>query len=144
MSRRLHQERGSVTLWMVGLGLLLLTLGGLSLDLWRLIGERRELAVMADAVAIAAVNAVDIDTFRETGEVAIDPPAARAMAERSLAAQPTGSDVVLGGDWFVVEPDGVTVTVTLRRVVGFTLLRLAGADPVEIGASARAVADLRP
>jgi hypothetical protein len=49
----------------------------------------------------------------------------------------------LAPDWFVLE-DEVTVVVRLRRTVEFTLLRIAGARPVEIGASARAVAEVRP
>lgn len=136
-------EKGSVTLWMMGLGLLLLTLGGLSVDLWRLIAERRELAVMAEAAAVAAVNAVHEEVFRQTGEIVLRPAEAVELAERSLLAQPGGSDQTLDPDWFVLE-DEVTVVVTLRRTVEFTLLRIAGAEPVAIGASARAVADVRP
>lgn len=136
-------EKGSVTLWMMGLGLLLLTLGGLSVDLWRLIAERRELAVMAEAAAVAAVNAVHEEVFRQTGEIVLQPAEAVELAERSLLAQPGGSDQTLDPDWFVLE-DEVTVVVTLRRTVEFTLLRIAGAEPVAIGASARAVADVRP
>ena len=136
-------EKGSVTLWMMGLGLLLLTLGGLSVDLWRLIAERRELAVMAEAAAVAAVNAVHEEVFRQTGEIVLQPAEAVELAERSLLAQPGSSDQTLDPDWFVLE-DEVTVVVTLRRTVEFTLLRIAGAEPVAIGASARAVADVRP
>ncbi len=144
MSRLHHDERGTITLWMLGLGLLLLTLGGLSLDLWRLIGERRELVVMADAAAVASVNGVDESVFRQSGEVVLDGSEARALAERSLAAQPLGDDVILRPDWFVIEADGVTVVVTLRREVEFTLLRMAGAEPVEIGAAGEAAALLQP
>ena len=136
-------EKGSVTLWMMGLGLLLLTLGGLSVDLWRLIAERRELAVMAEAAAVAAVNAVHEEVFRQTGQIVLEPAEAVELAERSLLAQPGGNDQTLDPDWFVLE-DEVTVVVTLRRTVEFTLLRIAGAEPVAIGASARAVADVRP
>ncbi len=136
-------EKGSVTLWMMGLGLLLLTLGGLSVDLWRLIAERRELAVMAEAAAVAAVNAVHEEVFRQTGEIVLQPAEAVELAERSLLAQPGGIGQTLDPDWFVLE-DEVTVVVTLRRTVEFTLLRIAGAEPVAIGASARAVADVRP
>ena len=44
-------ERGSVTFWMLGLAIALLTVGVLSVDLWALIGERRELTAVADAAA---------------------------------------------------------------------------------------------
>jgi len=49
---RLRDEGGWVALWMLGLALLVLALGGLSLDLWRAISERRELAAAADAGVI--------------------------------------------------------------------------------------------
>ena len=143
MRRSGAAERGSVTLWMMGLGLMILTLGGLSVDLWRLIAERRELAVMAEAAAVAAVNAIDTEEFRRSGEVVLDGDEALLLAERSLLAQPRGADVFLAPDWIVLE-DEVTVVVRLRRTVEFTLLRIAGAEPVEIGASARAVAEVRP
>ena len=136
-------ERGSVTLWMMGLGLMILTLGGLSVDLWRLIAERRELAVMAEAAAVAAVNAVDTEEFRQSGAVVLDGGEALLLAEGSLLAQPRGAGVFLAPDWFVLE-DEATVVVRLRRTVEFTLLRIAGAEPVVIGASARAVAEVRP
>lgn len=143
MTRLLRDERGSVTLWMLGLGLMLLTLGGLSLDLWRLVGERRELATMADAAAVAAANGVDIAYFRETGLVRLDPSRASDLALDSLARQPVGDDIALGADWLAIEPDGVSVVITVRRTVELTLLRLAGGSAVDIGASGRAVAQVR-
>ncbi len=141
--RVLRDERGSVTLWMLGLGLMLLTLGGLSLDLWRLAGERRELATMADAAAVAAANGVDVGHFRETGQVRLDPRRASDLALDSLARQPVGSDLDLDADWFSVESDGISVVITLRRTVDLTLLRLAGGSAVDIGASGRAAARVR-
>lgn len=143
MTRLLCDERGSVTLWMLGLGLMLLTLGGLSLDLWRLVGERRELATMADAAAVAAANGVDVELFRETGLVRLDPSRASGLALDSLARQPVGDDIRLGADWLAIEPDGVSVVITVRRTVELTLLRLAGGSEVDIGASGRAVAHVR-
>ena len=121
----------------------MLTLGGLSLDLWRLVGERRELATMADAAAVAAANGVDVATFRESGLVQLDPPLVIELAEASLASQPTGFDVDLEPDWLIIEADGLSVVVTLRREVDLTLLRIAGGTSVGIGASGRATAQVR-
>ena len=142
MSALHRNERGSVTLWMLGLGLMLLTLGGLSLDLWRLVGERRELATMADAAAVAGANGVDIDVFRESGLVQLDPLLVSELAATSLGVQPTGGDVILEADWLSIEPDQVSVVVTLRRQVDLTLLRIAGGTSIEIGASGRATAQV--
>ncbi|MGH9030897.1 MAG: pilus assembly protein TadG-related protein, partial [Acidimicrobiia bacterium] len=48
-----------MTVWMLGLCLMLLLLGGISLDLWRAFSERRALASAADAAAIAGASALD-------------------------------------------------------------------------------------
>src|SRR6266540_1415895 len=39
------RERGQVTVWMLGLAVMLLFLGGLSLDLWRAFTQRQNLAI---------------------------------------------------------------------------------------------------
>ena len=46
-------ERGSVTIWMLGLSVLLLLFGGLALDFWRGLALQRELAAVADSVPAA-------------------------------------------------------------------------------------------
>jgi len=80
-------ERGSVTVWLLGLCVCLLFLGGLSVDLWRVMNARRELVSLADAAAIAGAAAVDEGAFRRDGTVALDPVAARAAIDRRLAGR---------------------------------------------------------
>jgi uncharacterized membrane protein len=53
-------------MWMLGLAFALMTLGVLSVDLWALIGERRELTALADAAALAGVSAVDEAAWRSS------------------------------------------------------------------------------
>lgn len=110
-------ERGTITLWVLGLSIALLFLGGLSLDLWRAVAERRELSSMADSAATAAANGIDIDALR-AGTLHIDPVRARAIALASLDEDPhsTGLDAVQ------VEVNGNRITVTLRDHVRFSLL----------------------
>ncbi len=48
-----RNERGFITLWVLGLCAAILFLGGLSVDFWRAIAVRRELSAMADAAAAA-------------------------------------------------------------------------------------------
>ena len=50
-------EHGTITLWILGLCLMLFLLGGISLDLWRSFSERRALAATADAAALAGASA---------------------------------------------------------------------------------------
>ena len=67
MSRR--AESGTVTLWLLGLCLMLFALGGISLDLWRAFSERRALAATADAAALAGASAIDEARYRASGTV---------------------------------------------------------------------------
>ena len=39
-------ERGSITFWVLGLAVATLFIGGLSVDLWRVMSDRRELAAV--------------------------------------------------------------------------------------------------
>ena len=63
-----NSERGSAPIWFLGLSLCVLMVGALSAELWRAIGERQELVAMADAAAIAAAGAIDLEHYRATGE----------------------------------------------------------------------------
>lgn len=128
-------ERGSVTIWMLGLAFGLLTLGVLSVDLWMLIGERRELASVADAAAVAAVSAVDEGAWRAGDGLRLVPAEAESRAWDML-----GSGVEAEVD---LDPDGVTVRVFVRRTVETALLGLAGRTHVTVGASSQATATLR-
>lgn len=134
----LASERGSVTYWMLGLSLLLLTVGGISVDLWGLMAERRELAVTADAASVAAASAIDEGVWRTTGELVIAPEEARRRALAVIAAQPVADEVVLPPGWLQVEGSGVTVR--LETVAEVSLLRLSGIAEVPISAAATAEA----
>jgi Putative Flp pilus-assembly TadE/G-like len=81
------RERGSITVWLLGLAVPLLFAGGLSLDLWRAVGARQLLANAADAAAIAGSTGIDDARFRATGEVMLDPEVAGRRARDSLAHQ---------------------------------------------------------
>ena len=112
-----RDERGTITLWVLGLSIALLFLGGLSLDLWRAVADRRQLSSMADSAATAAANGIDLDALR-AGTLHIDPVRARAMAQASLAEDPHSTDL----DAVDIEVNGNLVTVTLRDHVEFSLL----------------------
>ncbi|CAN5185366.1 hypothetical protein BH20ACT9_BH20ACT9_05770 [soil metagenome] len=135
--RPARRERGSVTLWMLGLCVMVLFVGGLSLDLWRAFAERRALAGIADAAAIAGAGAVDEAALRTTGIVRLDPDRAAALARRSLAGQPGAADIRAAS----VRAGPRLVAVDVSGVVHFTLLRvLLPDDPFTVSVSARAAA----
>jgi Flp pilus assembly protein TadG len=127
-------ERGTITLWVLGLSIALLFLGGLSLDLWRAVAERRQLSSMADSAATAAANGVDLDALR-AGTLRLDPVRARAIALASLDEDPHRAAL----DAVDVEIAGNRVTVSLRDHVNFSLLGIfMGGEQFEIAVHASA------
>ena len=84
---RERRQSGTITLWMLGLCLMLFLLGGISLDLWRAFSERRSLAASADAAAVAGASALDEAAYRSTGAVRLVPADAQRRARASLADQ---------------------------------------------------------
>lgn len=133
------RERGSVTFWLLGLAFALMSLGVLSVDLWALIAERRELVALADAAASAAAGAVDESEWRHAQNLRLHRAEASSRAWRILERDVRdGLDVEINFDG-----DGVTVRVSLTRRVETALLGLAGRDIVEVGAASEATAVLR-
>jgi len=130
-----HGESGTMTIWMLGLCLMLLLLGGISLDLWRAFSERRALASAADAAAIAGASALDEPAYRQTGEVRLAPAAAEQRAEASLTQQ--FDRRALRGSRVAADDQAVVVEVT--GSVHFSLLQvLAPGDAFEITVRATA------
>lgn len=84
--RRVSGDRGMVTIWALGMVMMLGFFGWMSLDLWSVFAERRELAAAADQSARAAATALDVDGWRTTGIPQLDPTLAEALAIESLAA----------------------------------------------------------
>jgi Flp pilus assembly protein TadG len=81
------RESGTITLWMLGLCLMLFLLGGISLDLWRAFSERRSLAATADAAAVAGASALDEAAYRNSGAVRLVAADAQRRARASLVDQ---------------------------------------------------------
>ena len=129
-------ERGTITLWLLGLCLMLFALGGISLDLWRSFSERRALAATADAAALAGASAIDEDRLppvrrascwsrrkpkRGRGRASLDQLDRGRVARRRRAARSTDA-----------------VTVVVRGRVEFTLLGLLHTADVDVVVTATA------
>ena len=113
--------------------------GAMSAELWRAIGERQELVAMADAAAIAAAGAIDLDHYRETGEAVIDRSAASLLALRVIAGSSGGTDLSATPS-IAVAGDGSSVTVELTREVEFGLIRIFAMEDQRFLVTGRAVA----
>jgi len=135
----MRDQRGTVTLWVLGLCICVLFLGGIGIDLWRGIAARRDLAGLADAAATAGANGVDEAALR-AGSVRLDPARVRAFALETLQrdarfVQLEAADVAVVGD---------EVVVTLEDDVPLSLLNLFdGNDPFIVRVTARARPDER-
>ncbi|HEX4493680.1 MAG TPA: pilus assembly protein TadG-related protein [Acidimicrobiia bacterium] len=135
-----RDERGTTTLWVLGLCIIVLFLGGLSLDLWRVITVRRSLVAMADAGATAGADGLDQNALR-ADRIALDPALARAEADDALRAQ-SGWPAVDDAD-VAVAPNQVTVT--LQAHVSFTLLGIfVHGDPITVRVSSSAQPRVEP
>jgi Flp pilus assembly protein TadG len=135
-------DRGSVTIWMLGLCLALLAFGGLALDFWRGLALQRELAAMADSAAIAAASGIDEERYRSTGEVVLQPDRARALAVASIGFQSVDPEEEL----VVFDASGTSVTVEVAASLDLGLLALLvdDSEPLLVRASASAVPVLVP
>jgi hypothetical protein len=120
-ARRVRRDQGSVTVWTLGMVLVVLFVGAISFDLWSGFATRRDLAGDADQAAQAGANALDEDLFRSTGARRLDPSRAEALARGHLAASGldgvTGVNVSATTDQVVVELTA-TVDVGLLRIFG--------------------------
>ena len=56
--RLVTEQRGSITIWLLGLGICLLVLGAMGLDLWSAVILRSRLAGLAEASATAAASGI--------------------------------------------------------------------------------------
>jgi len=110
-------QRGTITLWVLGLTVAVLFLSGLGVDLWHAIAARREVSLMADTAATAGANAIDESALRG-GRLQLDDSRVRALVAAQLAQYP-GSARLVGEE---VTTNGVRVTVVLRERVRFSLL----------------------
>jgi Flp pilus assembly protein TadG len=130
-----NRERGSITIWVLGLVLLVLALGGLSIDLWRGVVARKAVAAVADAAAVAGASGIDEMVWR-AGDLALDPPRAKALAERVILSEPGATEL----RWRI-DVTSSDITVTVERDVDLTLLRImdpsGGPLVVRVSATAR-------
>ncbi len=129
-------QRGTVTLWLLGLTIALMALAGLAVDLGRGFSARRALGAAADAAALAGAGAVDEAEYRESGLVVLDPLEARRRAEASLARQ-LDREALRGAQ---VTADRTTVRVEVDGAVEPSLLRvlqLSDAFAIHVVAIAR-------
>lgn len=133
-------ERGSISLWMVGMVMIVFLVGGIAIDLWRGLASHRQVASIVDAAAIAAGSGIDEQAWRDDGTLRLEPGHVVERVTTAVAAQdaPTVSVSV------VTAADGSAATVSGSTTVELTLLGLIVSDGFEVSATATAVPALSP
>ena len=111
-----RDDRGSVTVFVVGVLLALLVLGGLVFDGGALIAGHREADAEAEGAARAAAEQVSLAALR-SGQLRLDPSRAEAVGERYLGQYGHAGTVTVAGD---------TVKVTVTYQVDMQVLDLVG------------------
>lgn len=138
--RALADQGGFLVIWLLGLCLLLLALGGVSLDLWRVFSQRQALSGLVDAAALSGASGLDQAAARQ-GIVRLDPSDASSRALSSVAAQPDQGSLVSSSLQVTVAPDGSEITVGATGRVHLTLLGLlAGSGPIDVHVRSTALA----
>jgi Flp pilus assembly protein TadG len=106
-----------MTLWAMGMSLLLFAVGFLALDLWSGFAARQQAAAIADSAAIAGATALDESAWR-SGVLALEPSAAHARAVGAAVSHPAWDATMSVSA--VGTPGGVTVSVS--RTIPFRFI----------------------
>jgi Flp pilus assembly protein TadG len=124
-----------MVVWCMLLAIMLLPLGGLSVDLWHGIEVQRQLQAAAEDAALAGSSGIDAQEYRDTGCIVLEPSSAVALAQANLAAQ-SGLGPLVAAD-FQVSVNNQEISVSLRKDVRLTLLSLVEGDkPLVVAATA--------
>lgn len=133
-------DRGSVTLWMVGLVMVVFVVGGIAIDLWRGLSAYSYVSSLVDSAAVAAGSGIDESVWRLEGRLVLDPARVRSRVGEAIAAQ-AGFPVAYDID---IAADGSEASVRAWASVDLTLLRLVTTGPVEVSARATVTPALSP
>ena len=129
-------QRGSITLWSLGLGICLLVVGGIGLDMWAVVAMRARLVGVAEAIATGAASGISEVHWRDTGQIRLDPVRARQLG-RDLASRHPGVDLLGRPPEIQVDSESGSVTVRVSGSVPLTLLALGTKSTrIEVTASA--------
>ena len=127
-----RDDRGTATVFVVGLAVILLALAGLVADGGLAINAREQVADDVEQASRAGAERVDVLALRQTGVVRLDPVAARQAAEQFLAARGySAADVS-------VTADAASVHTQAQRRVSTALLSLVFITSFTVSAQARA------
>lgn len=117
-----RDDDGFIALWVLGVAVMVLFVGGLTLDFWRVVAAQRDVAAAVDGAAVAGSSGLDEAAFRGSGGrvVRLDPERARELAAENLGSQPNSDRLVD----VAIDASAERVSVEAGRQVEFTLLKV--------------------
>ena len=121
------RDAGNASIVLVLITPALFGVAGLVVDGGRAINARQRAADQAEQAARAAADALDVDAVRTGAALVLDPVAARAAAERYLAAS--------GATGFVAVRQG-TVSVTVTGTTSTVFLAVIGMNQIHVTGTA--------
>ncbi|GGD24079.1 pilus assembly protein TadG-related protein [Nocardioides daphniae] len=132
---RRREERGSATVFVLGMAITLLVCAGLVLDGGQAMNARTRMADNVEQAARAGAQQIDVPHLRATGEVRLDGAAAEARAQDFISSfnYPNVAVTVTGNQ----------IRVEAKDVVDAQMLSLIGVDTFDVGASATSQAVTR-
>ncbi len=132
------KDEGSIMLLGIGMiGVCLLALAVIT-DSANAFIQQRELQSIADSIALAGAQGMDIQEYYRTGatqSTMLNAAQVRDIARTHANAMIADSDIELTN--IAIEPDGKSVLVTLNAPLRLTFFDALPFDPVEVSASAR-------
>jgi len=129
MTRR-HNERGSISIWVVTATIVMMTLVGLAVDLGGQVHAQQRAHDVAAQAARAGGQQVEAAPAVEGRYVALDTAAARRAAEQYLAAA--------GVEGTVTVTDGTTLVVRVTDIYEPTFLSMVGIGDLTVTGDASA------
>jgi hypothetical protein len=135
LRRRLGEEDGMVTAFVVIFTLALLAMAGLVLDGGLALAAKVHAIDDAQAAARAGAQAIDIPLYRSTGTITLDPAQAVADAQGFLAA---------AGEHGSASVAGETVTVNVTITQPTQILSIVGVDQLTVTGTGSATAQQGP
>jgi len=135
LRRRLGDEEGMVTAFVVVFTLALIVMAGLVLDGGLALAAKVQAIDDAQAAARAGAQAIDIPLYRSTGTITLDPAQAVADAQGFLAA---------AGEHGTVTVAGETVAVSVTITQPAQILSVVGVDQLTVTGTGSATAQQGP
>jgi hypothetical protein len=129
---RMGKEDGTVTAFVVVFTLALILMAGLVLDGGLTLAAKIQAINEAQAAARAGTQAIDLSTFRATGQITLDSAQATTDADNYLAA---------AGHTGTVEVNGDQVTVTVSITQPMQILSIAGINHLTVTGTGTATAE---